>query len=104
MKMFLRRLTGKKGQVSNKFSATQLSRMRAHTPAEIKLKLIERGYIVTESGCYIFTDLGRKAGGEIRKNHPEAREGHMIWPANIALHENIIILRLLAWLLVVFGS
>ncbi|MBF8643128.1 hypothetical protein [Pseudomonas luteola] len=85
MKNLFNRLFSIKRPVPQKLSATQLSRLRVDTPAEIQQKLIDCGYIKVQSGFYLFTDLGRKAGGEIRKNHPDAQEGHMVWPADIAL-------------------
>ncbi|MEX3242873.1 hypothetical protein [Serratia quinivorans] len=69
-----------------KLSATKLARMRNETVVEVQQQLIERGYIeATKSGLFFFTESGRKAGGEIRKNHPDASEGHMVWPENILM-------------------
>lgn len=73
-------------QLFNKLSAKQLASRRNEPLMVIQQKLIERGYVeVRGGGLYFFTDLGRKVGGEIRKNHPEAHEGHMVWPADIEL-------------------
>lgn len=83
IKMLLRRLFGIKQPA--KLSATQLARGRNEPLVAIQQKLIDRGYVDVRGGLYFFTDLGRAVGGEIRKNHPEAHEGHMVWPANIAL-------------------
>lgn len=69
-----------------KLSVTKLARMRNKTVVEVQQQLIERGYIeATKSGLFFFTESGRKAGGEIRKNHPDASEGHMVWPENILM-------------------
>nr|WP_253076348.1 hypothetical protein [Citrobacter freundii]URZ94103.1 hypothetical protein [Citrobacter freundii] len=71
---------------TQKLSATKLARMRNESVIEVQQQLIERGYIeATKSGLFYFTESGRKAGGEIRKNHPDASEGHMVWPESILL-------------------
>ncbi|WP_221033746.1 hypothetical protein [Pseudomonas cannabina] len=68
-----------------RFSVTRLSRMRSVPVAEIQQQLIERGYIEVRSGLHFFTESGLKAGGEIRKSHTQAKEGHMVWPETILL-------------------
>lgn len=71
---------------TQKLSATKLARMRNESVIEVQQQLIERGYIeATKSELFYFTESGRKAGGEIRKNHPDASEGHMVWPESILL-------------------
>lgn len=70
---------------AQKLSVTKLARMRNQSVVEVQQQLIERGYMEVKSGLHFFTDSGREVGGEIRKNHPNASEGHMVWPATILL-------------------
>lgn len=53
------------------------------TTSAIQQKLARLGYIEVRNGLHFFTDLGRAVGGDIRKNHPDALEGHMVWPVDL---------------------
>ena len=65
-----------------KMSATQLARKCNTSTATIQQKLVHLGYMEVRRGLHFFTDLGRSVGGDIRKNHPDALEGHMVWPVD----------------------
>ncbi|TET01581.1 hypothetical protein [Burkholderia cepacia] len=66
-------------------SATKLATMCNASTGDVQKALVYLGYMENRRGLHFFTQLGRRVGGEYRKNHPGASEsdGFMAWPVDL---------------------